>query len=115
MCNRNINHIRPPGGEYRDGFDYDYETSSFILEWLPERKVWRECSRMRDQRFNHAVSTVSRSSGILDHCSLDSSERSESNRQNILDFINEKIFKKPSLRNRYRKYKRRPNVIDNSI
>ena len=44
---------------------------------------------MREKRFNHAVSTVSRSSGILEHCSLDSSERTESNRESILDFINE--------------------------
>ena len=78
-----------------------------ILEWLPERRVWRECSRMREKRYHHAVSTVSLSSGVLQHCSTDSSERSESNRENILDFINEKVFKKkPRLRNMYRKYKK---------
>ena len=80
-----------------------------ILEWQAEREVWRECSRMREKRFRHAVSTVSLSSGLLQHCSPDSSERSESNREKILDFINEKtVKKKPTLRKMYRKYKQAP-------
>ena len=112
----NINHIRGAGGEYRDGFYYDYSTSEMILEWLPEREVWRECSRMRERRFNQAVSAVSLSSGLLQHCTPDSSERSESNRESILDFINEKTFKKkPTLRNMHRKYKKEPYVFDNSL
>ena len=79
-----------------------------ILEWLAEREVWRECSRMREKRYHHAVSTVSLSSGLLQHCSPDSSERSESNREKILDFINEKTVKKKTLRKIYRKYKQEP-------
>ena len=99
-----INHVRCEGGEYRDGFYYDYSASEMILEWRAERQVWRECSRMREKRYHHAVSTVSLSSGLLQHCSTDSSERSESNRENILDFINQKIVKQ----NMYRKYKKEP-------
>ena len=86
-----------------------------ILEWEAERQAWGECSRMREKRYNHAVSTVSLSSGILAYCSLDSSERSESNRQNILDFIKEQILNKPKVKNMYRKYKQGLYVIDSSL
>ena len=61
---------------------------------------------MREKRFNHAVSTVSRSSGILEHCSLDSSERTESNRESILDFINEANIEEYA-----QKYKQGPRAL----
>ena len=103
---RNISPNPGQGGEYRDGFYHDYSASGQILEWLADRRVWRESSRMREKRFNHAVSTVSRSSGILEHCSLDSSERTESNRESILDFINEANIEEYA-----QKYKQGPRAL----